>query len=102
MVGGSGGNFFGPPAYVTPRITNHNNNLPKWPKQPLPYESLPHDGFWPLLGQKSCCEKCDQTKMGARTPRPIWRNAVGQRNGLIDRGRPYRTGHVFFSSHHHQ
>ncbi len=36
--------------------------------------------------------------MGARTPRPIWTNAVGQCNGLIVRGCPYRTGHVFF--HH--
>ena len=31
----------------------------------------PHDGFWLLLGQKSCYEKCDRTKMGARSPRPI-------------------------------
>ncbi len=27
----------------------------------LPYGSLPHDGFWPLLGQKSCYKKCDRT-----------------------------------------
>jgi len=26
-----------------------------------PYGSLPHDGFWLLLGQKSCYEKCDRT-----------------------------------------
>ena len=32
--------------------------------------------------------------MGARSPRPIWTNAVGQRNGLIVCGHPYRTGHV--------
>ena len=60
----------------------------------LPYGSLPHDEFWSLLGQKSCYEKSDQTKMGARTPRPIWTNAVGQRNGLIISVHPYRTGHV--------
>ena len=36
--------------------------------------------------------------MGARTPRPIWTNAVGLRSGLIVRARPYRTGCVFF--HH--
>jgi len=35
--------------------------------------------------------------MGARTPRPIWTNAVGQRNGLIVCGRPFRTCHVFFN-----
>jgi hypothetical protein len=35
------------------------------------YGSLPHDGFWPLLGQKSCYEKCDQTKICARTPHAI-------------------------------
>jgi len=35
--------------------------------------------------------------MGARTPRPIWTNAVGQHNGLIVRGRPFRTCHVFFN-----
>ena len=45
------------------------DNLRKWPKRP--YGSLPHDGFWLLLGQKSCYEKCDRTKMGARSPRPI-------------------------------
>ena len=34
--------------------------------------------------------------MGAMNPRPIpiWTNALGQRNGLIVRGRLYRTGHV--------
>ena len=64
----------------------------------LPYGSLPHDGFWPLLGQKSCYEKTYRTEMGARTPRPIWTNAVGLRSGLIVRARPYRTGCVFF--HH--
>ena len=36
--------------------------------------------------------------MGARTPRPIWTNAVGQHSGLIVRARPFRTCHVFF--HH--
>jgi len=65
----------------------------------LPYGSLPHDGFWPFLGQKSCHENSDRTKMGGRTPRPIWTNAVGQRNGLIIRGHPYRTGCVIFPSH---
>jgi hypothetical protein len=32
--------------------------------------------------------------MGARTPHPIWRNAMGQRNGLIVHGCPHQTGHV--------
>ncbi len=32
--------------------------------------------------------------MGTRTPRPIWTNAVGQRNGLIVHGCPHQTGHV--------
>ncbi len=82
------------------RQTLHTGQPPKMAKM-LPYGSLPHDGFRPLLGQKSCYEKCDRTKMGARTLHPIWMNAMGQRNGLIVRGRPYRTGHVFFPSHHH-
>jgi hypothetical protein len=63
----------------------------------LPYCSLPHDGFWPLLGQKSSYEKTDQTKMSATTTRPIWTNAVGQRNGLIVCGHPFRTCHVFLN-----
>ncbi len=32
--------------------------------------------------------------MCARTPRPIWTNAVGQRKGLIVRGCPHQIGHV--------
>jgi len=55
----------------------------------LRYGSLPHDGFWPLLGQKSLYEKCDQTKMGAMSLHPVWTNDVAQRNGLIIRGCPY-------------
>jgi hypothetical protein len=55
----------------------------------LPYGSLPHDGFLPLLGQKSCYEKCDRTKIGAMSQRPIPKNAVAERNGLIIRGRPF-------------
>jgi len=84
-----------------PKITNHTEQPPKM-DETLPYGSLPHDGFWPLLGQKSCYEKTDRTKMGARTPRPIWTNAVGQHSGLIVCGHPYRTGCVIFPSHHHQ
>ena len=79
-----------------PKITNHIEQPPKMA------ETLPHDGFWPILGQKSCHEKNDQTKIGGRTPCPIWTNGVVQLNGLIARGRPYRTGCVIFPSHHHQ
>ncbi len=35
------------------------------------HRTLPHDGFWLLLGQKSSYKKCDQTKMGARSSCPI-------------------------------
>jgi len=55
---------------------------------------LPPTPFWPFLGHKSCYRKSDQTKMGTRTPRPIWTNAVGQCNGLIMHGCPHQTGHV--------
>jgi hypothetical protein len=55
----------------------------------LPYGSLPHDGFLPLLGQKSCYEKCDRTKMGAMSPLPTPTIAMAEHNGLIVRGRPY-------------
>ena len=55
---------------------------------------LPPPPFWPLLGQKSCYRKSDQTKMGTRTPCLIWTNAVGQCNGLIMHGCPHQTGHV--------
>jgi hypothetical protein len=35
--------------------------------------------------------------MGTRTtPRPIWTNAVAERNGLISCERPHQTGQVFF------
>ncbi len=78
--------------FVTPnkphRTTSQNG------RNTIPYGSLPHDGFWLLLGEKSCYKKSYRNKMGARTPHPIWTNAVGQRNGLIVRGRPYRTSHV--------
>ncbi len=84
-----------------PKITNHTEQPPEM-AETLPYLSLPHDEFWPLLGQKSCYKKTYRTEMGARTPRPIWMNAVGLRSGLIVRARPYRTGCVFFPSHHHQ
>ena len=33
--------------------------------------------------------------MGAMSPRPIWTNGMAQHNGLIVRGHPYLTGHVF-------
>jgi len=55
----------------------------------LPYGSLPHGGFLPLLGQKSCYKKCDQTKIGAMSLRPIPTNAVAERNGLIVHGCPH-------------
>ena len=70
------------------RQTHHTGQPPKTAEM-LPYGSFPHDGFWPLLGQKSCYKKCDQTKMGAMSPLPILTNAVAERNGLIVRGRPY-------------
>ena len=60
----------------------------------LPYRSLHHDGCWPLHGQKSCYKKCDQTELGARTPRLIPTNAVAERNGLIARECPHQTSDI--------
>ena len=54
----SGPYFFGPPDTPPPKITNHTEQPPKMAKT-LPYGSLPHDGFWPVLGQNSCYEKTD-------------------------------------------
>jgi hypothetical protein len=84
-----------------PKKHKHHTGQPLKMAKMLPYGSLPHDRCWPLNGQKSCYKKCDQTKMGARTPRPIPTNAVAERNGLIACKRPHQTGHVFVPSHHH-
>jgi hypothetical protein len=62
------------------RQTHHTGQPPKMAEM-LPYGSLSY--------QKSLYEKCDQTKMGAMSPLPIWMNGVAQRNGLILRGHPY-------------
>ena len=84
-----------------PKKHKHHPEQPPKMAEMLLYGSLPHDGCWPLHGQKSCYKKCDRTEMGARTPRPIPTNAVAERNGLIARKRPHQTGHVFVPSHHH-
>jgi hypothetical protein len=89
--------FFEPPDYITAKTTHHTKQPPKMTKT-LPYGSLSHDGFWPLLGQNSCYNKYGQTKICAKTPCAIWSSTMAQCNGLINLGPPYQTGHVF--SHH--
>ncbi len=49
----------------------HQSHITPPPKmaitQPQPYNFLLHDGFWPLLSQKSCQKNSHQTKILART-----------------------------------
>ncbi len=66
------------------------NNLPKWQKHHRTAPS-PMTDFGHYFAKNHATKKTDRTKMGARTPHPIWMNAVGQRNGLIVCGCPFRT-----------
>ena len=83
------------------RQTHHTRQPPKMAEMLL-YGSLPYNGFWPLLGQKSCYEKCDRFKMAWARAQYGWMALLSATVWSFPGVPTRQVMFIAFTHHHHR